>query len=268
MFYSACSEIYNAGPYAATLTLTLTPLGPNGQAYVVSPIGQQTRRIEVGTDLIGCGIPTVVDYDSTHKDATRYRLRVDAAYDDGFTGSMELDAAISYFGTAAPDVVITKFRIGGQLSDAFIEIQNVSSVPVDMTRVYVDRWTPRVPESSSIFTIFRPFRGTIGPGCHWLIAGVGVNSVLSSIDGVLSDGGITVQWMRDGGLALRFVDGKVIDQVGMSPDSLFKEGLPLAPVSPAEVYTRVSDTGNNAADFRLGATAGARNSSTCTPPFQ
>jgi hypothetical protein len=50
--------------------LKLTPLGANALH-----------------DIIGCGIPTVVDYDSTHKDATRYRLHVDAVYEDGLTGS-------------------------------------------------------------------------------------------------------------------------------------------------------------------------------------
>jgi hypothetical protein len=54
----------------------------------------------------------------------------------------------------------------------------------------------------------------------------------------------------------------------MNSASVFGEGQPLAPLTLGDIYTRVSDTGNNAADFRLDGAAGPRNSSTCTTTFQ
>jgi hypothetical protein len=106
---------YNAGPYAANLMLKLTPLGANALH-----------------DIIGCGIPTVVDYDSTHKDATRYRLHVDAVYEDldGTGGGNHVPLGPAACGGHQP-VSVSGTRAG--TADQFIEIQNVSSVPVQMT---------------------------------------------------------------------------------------------------------------------------------------
>src|SRR6185369_13227469 len=65
----------------------------------------------------------------------------------------------------------------------------------------------------------------------------------------------------DGGIALAMPDGTIVDQVGMSAGSVFKEGSTLDPLGnnlnqsyerrPGGIAGSSQDTDNNRSDFRL-----------------
>jgi hypothetical protein len=132
----------------------------------------------------------------------------------------------------------------------------------------LDLWTPTQPDF--VFTTGRYHGGTLGPGCHYLIGLLLVNPV-SLIDGVRVDAWISVPLREGGGIAIRNGIGQVIDQVGMSTDSVFKERQPLPPLTGNQnrSYVRIGlDTGNNANDFHLVSPSSPQNSSMCSAPAQ
>jgi endonuclease G len=169
-----------------------------------------------------------------------------------------------YFATrvqaVSTNVVISEFRVRGPngAADEFIELYNLSASPVAIGgwKIRGSNATAGVSDRATITagTILQPRR-------HYLITN-------SSTSGGPYSGSVpgnqtfTVGITDDGGIALTLPDNTVVDQVGMSAGSAFKEGTPLANLGTSNLnrgYERkpggangsTTDTDNNATDFQL-----------------
>lgn len=159
--------------------------------------------------------------------------------------------------TSSQPVVISEFRTRGPngANDEFIELYNNSDSPIDL-----NGWKIKGSNSSgttstrvtiSQFTII-PARG------HFLAT----NSATGGYSGTIAGNQTYASGVTDdGGIALTLPDDTVIDQVGMSTGSAFKEGPILAVLTgtldqsyerkPGGLSGSTQDTGDNKADFQL-----------------
>jgi len=167
-----------------------------------------------------------------------------------------------------PSVVISEFRTRGPsgASDEFIEIYNKSDSAVNVSGLKI-RGSSNTGTVTTRLTItsntFIPGRG------HFLAvnsAGYG-----GSIPG---DQFFTSGIANDGGIALTTADDTIIDQVGLSIGSAFKEGTNLPPLTtdsnqsyerkPGGSSGSTLDTQDNLSDFQLVTTSDPQN--TMSPP--
>jgi hypothetical protein len=151
--------------------------------------------------------------------------------------------------TGAAAVVIGEFRTrgpGGGL-DEFVELYNRTGAPVD-----VSGWSILASNGSGAVSprVVLPRATRIGPGCHFLATNSSAAGDAAYAAGIPDDGGI----------AVASPDGRVVDQVGMSPGSAFREGTPLPALAADEdrsyerrpgagVPPTAVDSGDNRADF-------------------
>ncbi len=180
------------------------------------------------------------------------------------------------------DIVISEFRLRGPIggSDEFVELYNLSASPVNIGGWKI--WgSNNAGTKSSRLTITL---GTVlNPGCHYLVTNSSTSGgpYSGSVSGNQTYGtGIT----DDGGIALTRADDSIVDQVGLSAGSAYREGTILASLGSSNVnrgYERKpgfpagngTDTDNNAGDFQLVSPSNPQNlSSPCiaittpTPP--
>jgi predicted extracellular nuclease len=154
-----------------------------------------------------------------------------------------------------PKVVISEFRTRGPngAGDEFVELYNNSDVAVD-----ISGWKVRTSSSggtiSTRLTInsetFIPSRG------HFLAANANGYSGTVAGDQTFASG-----LANDGGLALTLPDNSIVDQVGLSAGSTFRENMHLAPLpsdsnqsyerKPGGPSGSTQDTDNNFDDFQL-----------------
>jgi endonuclease G len=167
-------------------------------------------------------------------------------------------------------VVISEFRVRGPngAADEFVELFNVSSSPVDISGWKING-SNNAAGTTTRATI--PAATTLGAGCFYLItnssASGGPYSGLVPGNHTFATG-IT----DDGGIALLNPANVVIDQLGMSNGSAYKEGTVLASLGSANLdrgYERKpggaagngTDTDNNATDFQLVTPSNPQNTS-------
>ncbi|HBB89084.1 MAG TPA: hypothetical protein DC047_15875 [Blastocatellia bacterium] len=160
----------------------------------------------------------------------------------------------------AGQVLISEFRTRGPsgAADEFVEIYNPTASTVVIANLEI-RASNNAGTVSDRVTI--PPGTTLGSGCHYLVANSSSGGYSGSVPANQTYGtGIT----DDGGIAIIRSNGTtIIDAVGMSNGSAFKEGTPLAPLSanveqsyerkPGGSFGNGTDTNNNAADFILNA---------------
>jgi uncharacterized protein len=134
-------------------------------------------------------------------------------------------------------VVIGEFRTRGPsgASDEFVEIYNLSSAPVDISGWKLNG------SNSTAFTSTRatvPGSTTLGPYQHYLFA----NTVYAGTPAANQTYGTGIT--DDGGLAILDSANNIIDQVGMSAGSAYKEGTTLTPMAGTvnQSYARQPDT--------------------------
>jgi uncharacterized protein len=175
---------------------------------------------------------------------------------------------------SAQGVVISEFRVRGPNggSDEFIELYNATGASVP-----IGGWLIRGSNASgTVSTRATITAGTmLGAGCHYLVT----NSSTSGgpYSGAVAGNqtyatGIT----DDGGMALTLADGTtVVDAVGLSAGSAYKEGTPLASLGASNLdrgYERKpggaagsgQDSDDNSADFALLTPSDPQNTaSTC-----
>jgi len=179
----------------------------------------------------------------------------------GVTSSrMSVDAKPLMQATPLPRIVISEFRTNGTggASDEFIELFNAGAVPVNISGWQIKGSNSTVtPDVVTRFTI--PAGIILMPGQHYVIAISGFTVPITP------DATYSVDISDDGGIALVLpppgagTPTIVVDAVGMSLGSEFKEGIPLPAVDPFGVgsYERLSggvagscqDTNNNTGDF-------------------
>lgn len=170
---------------------------------------------------------------------------------------------------AAGQLLISEFRTRGPsgASDEFVEIYNptTSTVTIGGLKIRASNGTGTISDRVTITA-----GTTLGSGCHYLVANSASGGYSGSVAANQTYGtGIT----DDGGIAITRSNGTtVIDAVGMSNGSSFKEGTPLAALSanvdqsyerkPGGAFGNGTDTNNNAADFILNsASSNPQNSS-------
>jgi endonuclease G len=174
------------------------------------------------------------------------------------------------------NVVISEFRVRGPNggNDEFIELYNLSGAPVA-----IGGWNVRGSNNAAGVSIRATVTAgtTLQPGCHYLLT----NAAASGYSGaIVGDQTYTVGITDDGGIALTLPDGTIVDAVGMSTGSAYKEGtvLPSLGATTASNLNRGyerkpggaagsgTDTDNNLADFQLITPSDPQNSSECSTP--
>lgn len=166
-------------------------------------------------------------------------------------------------------VVISEFRTRGPngANDEFIELYNLSSSPVDMTG-----WQVKGSNGTGTVTVRANINSgaVLGPGCHYLLANSNTNGYSGSAS---PNQTYSVGITDDGGIAITTQGGTIIDQVGMSSGSAFKEGATLSQLlnnvnqsyerRPGSGAGNGQDTDDNHADFRLVTSNPQNASSAC-----
>lgn len=169
-------------------------------------------------------------------------------------------------------IVISEFRTRGPNggNDEFIELYNLSAAPVD-----ISGWQVRGSNNSGTASTRAVINaGTVlNPGCHYLLTNPNASGGPYS-GSVAGDQTFSPGITDDGGIAVATPDGTIIDQVGMSNGSAFKEGSALSPLGsnadggyerrPGVASGSGQDTDNNGADFIARAPSDPQNAgSTC-----
>ncbi len=172
---------------------------------------------------------------------------------------------------SASGVVISEFRVRGPQggNDEFIELYNASAAPVA-----IGGWKINGSNNAAGTSTRATIAGgvTLNPGCHYLV----VNTAASGYSGsVAGDQTYTIGVTDDGGIALLTAANAIVDAVGMSAGSAYKEGAILASLGstnadrgyerkPGGASGSATDTDNNATDFALITPSAPQNSaSTC-----
>jgi uncharacterized repeat protein (TIGR01451 family) len=171
----------------------------------------------------------------------------------------------------AGELLISEFRTRGPsgASDEFVEIYNptTTTLVIGGLKIRASNGTGTISDRVNITG-----GTTLGPGCHYLIA----NSSASGYSGATPPNQTYATSITDdGGIAITRANGTtIIDQVGMSAGSAYKEGTTLAPLvasaadqsyerKPGGAFGNGTDTDNNSADFFLNASSSnPQNSST------
>jgi endonuclease G len=172
-------------------------------------------------------------------------------------------------------VVISEFRTRGPngAADEFVELYNVSNSPVD-----ISGWKINGSNNAAVISTRLTIAAstTIPAHGHFLATNSSTSGGPYS-GSVLGNQTFTTGITDDGGIALLTGANVVIDQVGMSAGSAYKEGTTLAPMTTTgfnQGYERkpggssgsTQDTDNNGNDFKVTAPSDPQNlSSTPTP---
>src|SRR5262244_193024 len=171
------------------------------------------------------------------------------------------------------NVVISEFRVRGPngAADEFIELYNLSGAPVAIGgwKIRGSNNTAGVSDRATITA------GTVlQPGCHYLLTNAASGGYSGAVAG---DQTYTVGITDDGGIAVTLSDNTIVDAVGMSTGSAFKEGTVLASLGATSLnrgYERKpggaagsgTDTDNNSADFQLISPSDPQSSAGCAAP--
>ena len=165
-------------------------------------------------------------------------------------------------------VVISEFRVRGPLggNDEFVELYNASNSPVA-----IGGWTMRGSNNAAGVSIRAtvPAGTTLAPGCFYLFTNTAASGYSGAVPG---NQNYTVGITDDGGIAVFDGAATVVDQVGMSTGSAYKEGTTLASLGSSNLnrgYERKpggaagngTDTDNNVTDFQLITPSNPQNTS-------
>jgi uncharacterized protein len=170
---------------------------------------------------------------------------------------------------ASTTVVISEFRVRGPNggSDEFIELYNMSTAPVNIGSWKVNG-SNNAAGTSTRATI--PINTVLNPGCHYLLTNSSTSGGPYS-GSVTGDQTYATGVTDDGGIGLLNASSVVVDQVGMSVGSAYKEGTILSSLGTTNLnrsYERkpggnagsATDTDNNLSDFRLITPSDPQNS--------
>jgi uncharacterized protein (TIGR03437 family) len=165
-------------------------------------------------------------------------------------------------------LLLSEFRTRGPsgAADEFVEIYNptTSTLIIGGLRIRASNGSGTISDRITITA-----GKTLGPGCHYLLA----NSSSGGFSGPVATNQTYRTGITDnGGIAVTGSNGtRIIDAVGMSGASAYKEGGTLAPLTgnfdqsyerrPGGAFGNGVDTNNNADDFALTAPTNPQNSS-------
>jgi lamin tail-like protein/putative Ig domain-containing protein/HYR domain-containing protein/transmembrane protein TMEM131 len=234
--------ITNATAFPITLTTPFAITGPDPSPFAVGAPGSTTLAGRASTTASVSFSPAAGGV----KNAT---LTIAAS------GGGAASVALKGTGAVATRLLISELRTRGPAggNDEFVEIYNNTDGPIAIGG-YTLRGSNSVGTNSVRATVpggvMLPARG------HYLFANGGYGGGV--LPNVTYGTGIT----DDGGAALADADGTVVDAVGMSGGSIYKEGTTLAPLTtntPDRAYERkpghgaiaLQDTDDNATDFAI-----------------
>jgi len=166
-------------------------------------------------------------------------------------------------------IVISEFRTRGPngANDEFVELYNNSDATID-----ISGWKIRGSSNgATVTTRLTVAAGTVVPARGHFLAAASTYSGSVSADQSYSSG-----ISNDGGIAVTRPDDNVVDQVGLSSGSAFREGTQIAPLSadinqsyerrPGGSAGSTQDSQNNSDDFQLVSPSEPQNThSTPTP---
>ena len=169
-------------------------------------------------------------------------------------------------------ILISEFRTRGPAgaNDEFIELYNATATPIDIGGWKINRSNG----SGTINTQLTITAGTMIPAHgHFLATNSAAGGYSGSVPGNQTYGtGIT----DDGGIAILNPSNAVIDQVGMSAGSAYKEGTVLSQLTtnvnrsyerkPGSTNGSSTDTDNNANDFQSITPSDPQNLSSAPTP--
>jgi hypothetical protein len=166
-------------------------------------------------------------------------------------------------------VVISQFRTRGPngAEDQFVELTNVSPAPIDI-HDWVLQGSSSVSNVGLTNSLDNNRGGILNPGCSFLATSVPTSSPRAPAysGSVPGDIGVLARFNDTIGIALRTRPGQIVDQVGMSENTIFKAGTPLEPfgsLNTDRAYVRVSNTRNNQRDFQMRSPSAPRHLSMC-----
>jgi len=172
--------------------------------------------------------------------------------------------------TPPPAIVISEFRTRGPngASDEFIELYNNTAAPID-----ISGWKIKGSSNSGGIGVRLTINaGTLLPPLkHFLVGNSGGYSGSVALDQTYSSG-----LVNDGGIALTLPNDTIVDQIGLSSGSAFREGMHLAPLpsdanqsyerKPGGLSGSTQDTNDNFADFQLLTPSEPQNSESEVTP--
>jgi hypothetical protein len=190
----------------------------------------------------------------------------------GLAGTARVPVQAAPQRQAVFSVVISEFRFLGPSggNDEFIELYNPTAATIDISG-WLIRGSNNAGSISTRATI--PASTFLAPGQYYLVA----NNAASGYSGATTpDLTYTTGITDDGGVALTLSDGvTIMDAVGLSAGSAYKEGTPLTPLSGTadQSYERktasgggnCNDTDNNQADFTWNQTSSNPQNSASLP---
>lgn len=167
-------------------------------------------------------------------------------------------------------IVLSEFRTRGPNggNDEFIEIYNLSPSPVN-----IGGWQLKGSNAQGDVTARATISSgtTLNSGCYYLFTNPNSSGGPYG-DSVPGNQTFSPGITDDGGIAITTASGTIVDQVGMSSGSAFKEGSPLAPHTsnsstsyerrPGGIQGHI-DTDNNSADFSFSGNSPRNASSGC-----
>jgi predicted extracellular nuclease len=156
---------------------------------------------------------------------------------------------------ASPNILISEFRTRGPAggNDEFIEIWNNSA-----SAVIIGGYTLRGSNNAGTTTqrAAVPAGTVLNAGCYYLFTNTATGGYSGSVPGNTT---YTTGITDDGGIAILNAASAIVDQVGMSAGSAYKEGGTLAPTlnninqsyerKPGGGSGNSLDTDNNSNDF-------------------
>jgi hypothetical protein len=157
--------------------------------------------------------------------------------------------------SSGEQIVINEFRSWGPNggNDEFIELRNDAPTATSIGSWQV-RHSPRTGTATTELVTL-PAGVILNPGCYFLLTRSAKLEVYSGA--APGDASFGANLNDDGGLALFRADGALVDAVGMSLSTLYKEGVPLLswhPTKEDRSYQRVGDDKhNNLTDFAVGS---------------
>jgi hypothetical protein len=170
------------------------------------------------------------------------------------------------------NIVISEFRFLGPEggNDEFIELFNPSGIPINIGGWEV--WGSNNAGGTGTTPRAALNNVTLLPGQHYLLVKDNASAGLLALADETYTSGIT----DDGGIALTLADGTtIIDAVGLSSGSAYKEGTVLTPLSGTaeQSYerktsgnvTNCNDTNNNVGDFVRNSTSSNPQNFTSSP---
>ena len=132
-------------------------------------------------------------------------------------------------GAVSTTLVISEFRTRGLngAADEFVELYNASSSPVS-----IGGWKINGSNNAAGISTRATITAntTIGAGCYYLVTNASASGGPYS-GTVPGNQTFTVGITDDGGIALMTAANVIVDQVGMSNGSAYKEGTVLAPLT-------------------------------------